>query len=422
VWSAVGRLAFDAALTTLFPPSPTCKPVRAPAASALLGLLVAAALAGCTGSTTSTSHLSTSAALQVDEGANRIEVPHLPTSPPQPGERNLTAAPQWRLGEWWDYTLTDHLVGNEVHIRRVVAGTFGGSYLVGFPVDGFSNDALVLHVPGYGDIAQSDLSFEVHDVPFQPLSFPLVAGKTWPTAFEGRPGNATVLSADAATGQAVVRITDGTSFNWTATYDAVAGDLVKLDDPNYATAQVTAHGYNHTGVVRVPHAHDLVFQNGRLGPWDIRQDPTKDPTPAPQDDVVTIAPGYDHLAFVLLVGGGPNFLFGGPVPDVGEAGVYNETVTSPNGTVYALSAGPADHGIKVRFFGAADPVGDWVLHHQADGPGLVLTEGIGYHVIDVRLPGGCVLPGPNAGHHLNPCTGQMGNVRATTSTTTDPSS
>jgi len=391
--------------------------VRAPTATLLAALLAAALFAGCAGNPASPS-TSTSAALQIDEGANRIEVPHLPTVPPAPGERNLTAVPKWRLGEWWDYTLTDHLVGKTQHIRRVVAGSFGGDYLVGFPVDAFSNDALVLHVPGYGDVSQADLSFEVHDVPFQPLSFPLVAGKSWPTAFEGRPGNATVLAADAATGQATIRVTDGASFNWTATYDAQAGELVRLDDPNYATVQLDAHGYNHTGDVRVPHAHDLVFQNGRLGPWDITQNPTQDPTPAPADDVVTIAPGYDHLAFVILVGGGPNFLLGGPVPDVGEAGSYKETVTSPNGTVYELSAGPADHGVKVQFYGAADPVGDWTLHHEADGPGLVLTEGIGYHVIDVRLPGGCVLPGPNAGHHLNPCTGKLGSTKSVSSSST----
>jgi hypothetical protein len=306
-----------------------------------------------------------------------------------------------------EYKVTDRFRGDSFTIRRVVAGSFGPHYLVGFPADAFSDAALVLHVPGYGDVDQADLSFEVHDADMQLLSFPLEAGRTWPTAFEGRPGNATVLAA--GDGKATVRLTDGETYDWTATYSAEAGDLERLDDPDYALVELVAHGYGHQGVVRVPHAHDLVFQHGRLGPWRLGQDPAQDPTPAPRNETVEVAPGYDRLAFTLVVGGGPNLLFGG-LPQVPAGGSYRETVTAPDGTEYRVELGPTDPGgLRLAFFGAGDPTGAWHLLHEADGPGIVLAEGIGYHSIDIELPSGCVQPGANAAHHLDPCTGRRGS-------------
>jgi len=377
-----------------------------PRVTAGLAVLLLAGCASAPGPTTTPA-----TGIQYDDGgANKVDVPRLPTEPPAPGTRTLAAVPEWRLGEWWEYKVTDNFRDAEITIKRVVAGTFGTSYLVGFPLEAFSNDALVLHVPGYGDIDQADLSFEVHDVDMQILTFPLEAGKTWATAFEGRPGNATILSA--AEGKATIRLTDGSTFNWTAIYDAETGDLERLDDPNYATVELVGHGYGYEGDVRVPHAHDLVFQHGLFGPWGISQDPTADPTPGERIQTVDVAPGYDRLAFTIIVGGGPNLFVGG-LPTVPGSGAYSERVTSPNGTVYELSMGPEEPGgLKLEFFGTGDPTGTWTLEHQADGPGIALAEGIGYHSIDLSLPSGCVLPGPNAAHHLNPCTGKMGEKAA----------
>lgn len=378
----------------------------------LLAVALMTLFAGCASSPGPTA--SSTTGLQFDDGgANKVDVPALPSDPPAPGERTLAEAPKWRLGEWWDYTITDHFDGTQLQIKRVVAGTFATEYLVGFPVDAFSDNALVLHVPGYGDIDQADLSFEVHDVDFQILSFPLAEGKSWPTAFEGRNGTATVLAA--GDGKATIQVTDGNSFNWTATYDAETGEVTRLDDPAYATVEVTAHGYGHKGIVRVPHAHDLVFQNGLFGPWGISQNPTSDPTPGPADETVTVLPGYDRLAFTIIVGGGPNLLVQG-LPAMPGAGTYSETVTSPNGTVFSLASGPTETGLKLQFYGTDDPTGNWTLHHQADGPGIALAEGIGYHSIDIQLPGGCVLPGPNSGHHLNPCRDKAQGTGAPAST------
>lgn len=343
--------------------------------------------------------------LQYDDGhANKVDVPVLPSTPPGPGERSLEAAPQWRLGEWWDYTVTDHFSGNSIQVKRIVAGTFGSQYLVGFPLDAFSNDALVLHLPGYGDVDMDDLSFEVHDVDQKLLDFPLTAGKSWDSHFEGRAGNVTVLSTTATTAELQFTDSRNGSFDWSATYDADTGEVVRMHDPSYATVEVTGHGYGYEGAVRVPHAHDLVFQNGRFGAWGLTQGPAQDPAPAALRETVEVQAGYDRLAFVVVVGGGAQFVGG---PATGGLGAYKETVTSPNGTVYEVATGPLDEGLRIVFFGTGDPTGTWTLDHQAAGPGIVLTEGIGYHSIDIALPSGCVLPGPNAGHHVNPCTGTM---------------
>ncbi len=371
----------------------------------LVAAVLLLALAGCSSPAANDGGEVVSGIQYDDGGANKVDLPILDATPPAPGERTLAAAPQWRLGEWWEYKVTDHFAGKQITIKRVVAGTFGTQYLVGFPIDAFSNDALVMHVPGYGDIDQADLSFETHDVDFKMLDFPLTVGKKWDTAWEGLPGTATIVSATSE--QATIRITDGQNFNWTATYDAVAGDIVRLSDPNYATIELTEHGYNHVGAVRVPHAHDLVFMNGRLGPWDIQAHITQNPEPAPATETVDVKAGYDRLAFTIIVGPVANLLVDG-LPPVPGAGTYSEKVMSPNGTIYELASGPTDTGLKLEFYGTGDPTGTWTLEHAANGPGIVLTEGIGYHSIDIDLPSGCVLPGQNAGHHLNPCTGTVG--------------
>lgn len=363
-------------------------------------------LAGCT--SPSDTQPTGEVVLQYDDGgANKVDVPRLNATPPLPGERSLEKAPEWRLGEWWDYTITDHFQEKTITVKRVVAGTFGTNYLVGFPLDAFSNDALVLHIPGYGDIDQTDLSFESHDVDTKLLDFPLESGKSWSTAWEGLPGNATITAA--ADGKATIEL-EGQNYLWVFEYDAETGEIAKMHNPAYATIEITGHGFGFTGSVRVPHAHDLLFMNGRLGPWDITASPVDNPAPAPATETVEVTGGYDRVGFVIIAGPIATGLTGGFVPGSPgmPGGTFTERATAPDGTVYELTVGPTETVLKAEFFGHEKPVGTWTLEHQAVGAGIVLTEGIGYHSIDIDLPSGCVLPGANANHHLNPCTGQMG--------------
>lgn len=360
-------------------------------------LMVFSLLAGC--ASTPPAAVSTTPSKQLDAGVNKLDIPVL--SSDEPGNRSLAAAPQWRLGEYWEYSITDEFSGETTTASRIVAGTDGSNYLVGFPIEAFKPEVLVLHMPGYGDIAQSNLGYETHDVQFTPLSFPLRAGDTWKTSFEGQPGNAIV---ESVSGDTAVLSWQGPGFNMTATYDAQAGEVVKLQYPGYMHYEVTKHGYHYTGLVRVPHAHDLIFQNGRIGPVTDPRDPLVPPQPRSTQDKVEVQPGYDHLAFVLMAANVVPFV-AGPLSSqqTPAAGYYEEKATAPNGTAYDVVMLPQETGTKSIFVGSGDPTGTWTLDHTVGGPGLVLAEGIGYHSIDVTLPSGCVVVSANAGHHNGPC-------------------
>ncbi|HUR61026.1 MAG TPA: hypothetical protein VM286_01510 [Candidatus Thermoplasmatota archaeon] len=351
-------------------------------------------LAGCATKVDTPS--TTTAQKQLDEGVDRLDLPVLPRAAPPAGERTLGKAPQWRLGEYWQYHLVDGFTGTTYEFTRIVAGTDGPNYLVGFPAEAFWNDILVLHIPGFGDVAQADLSFDTHNVNFAPTRFPLTETTTWATAFEGRPGNVTAEPHPDGTATLTGA---GAGWGFTATYDAEAGEITKMDYPGYAKYEVTKHGFGYTGVVRVPHAHELVFQHGRIaGVLNINA-PLAQPKPESSvTETVQVEPGFDHLAFVIIVGNA--------VGAAAAGGYYDEKVVSPNGTAFELTMLPNEmttNGLKLAFFGTGDPTGPWTLTHTAAGPGLTMAEGIGYHSIDVQLPSGCVVKSFNANHHTAPC-------------------
>ncbi len=334
-------------------------------------LLLALAVAGCTAKPSTADDPTES--LPVD--APVIDVPPIVEE-----VRSLAEPPHWRAGEWWRIRLTDLFTGEDgatYESLRVVGGIEGDNYLVGMPADTFSHDLLLLHIPGFGEVDRADLSYETHDVRFHPLLFPLVQGATWQTAWEGRPLTATVTSADDK--QAHVYLA-GTNDHVNLTYDAEAGEVVDLQIDGYARYEAFEHGFDYEGRITVPHGHDLVFvqvrANGVLGPGN-----TPAPSPA---DTVTVEDGYDRVSFILLVG---NFLAGPP------QGMYKEKATAPDGTVFELESNPTDTpGLIAATYTHDDPGGQWTFEHLAAGPGIALAEGIAYHVYDVELPSGRILP------------------------------
>jgi hypothetical protein len=191
----------------------------------------------------------------------------------------------------------------------------------------------------------------------------------------------------------------------TGTYDAAVGEISHLDYPGYATYDVIEHGYGYNGTVRVPHAHDLVFQHGRLGPILDARKPLGPAAVTTGSDTVDIHPGYDHLAFTLIVANMAPFLGVGALADnpTPMQGYYEAKATAPNKTAYEIVGMPGDAGTKIVFFGTGDPTGAWTLSFVVGGPGIAVAEGIGYHSIDVQLPSGCVVASENARHHGAPC-------------------
>lgn len=371
----------------------------------VLFLLVASTLAAGCSSAPKADPNAAADQVQYKSDVLTLAVPTMPRDPPAAGERTLDAAPQWRLGEWWTYHMQDRLSGKSLDFTRVVAGEDkqAGTYLVGFPIDEFSNDVMLFHIPGYGDISQRDLSYETHDKVFQPLQFPLAEGATWPMEFEGAAkGQAVAARPGDGTAQVTMEVSNYGFIN--ATYDPTIGEIKVMDIKGYARYEVTGHGYNWKGVVRVPHAHDLIFQHGRLAAvFDVR-DPLIPPTPRTTTETVDIAAGYDRVSFIIALGTGP--FLGTPNPEPAQVvptGFYRETVTSPNGTQFQLTLMPNEGNFKIESYGATDPTGTWTLEHIAGGPGVAFVEGIAYHSIDVDLPSGCALKSFNAQHHGNLC-------------------
>src|ERR1041385_3548821 len=137
--------------------------------SLLVAPVAAGLLAGCAGKTDSPA--AADDGVQFQSNVLKLSLPTMPREAPPAGERTLDKAPEWRLGEWWSYRFTDGFAGKTYEFTRVVAGQdkAAGNYLVGFPVDQFSNDIMLFHTPGFGDVRQSDLSYETHDKAFRML-------------------------------------------------------------------------------------------------------------------------------------------------------------------------------------------------------------------------------------------------------------
>jgi hypothetical protein len=376
-------------------------------------LMVVPLLAGCADNASDDGQAVQDPGVQFESDVLQLSLPTMPRDAPAAGERTLEKAPEWRLGEWWTYTLTDGFAGETYTFTRVVAGQdkSAGNYLVGFPIDEFDNNVMLFHTPGFGDIRQSDLSYETHDAVFQMLQFPLRDGDSWDAEFEGTgKGPVTVATTGAKTADLELI---SQNYNIQATYDAELGEISKMSVNNgsYEVYEVTGHGYGFKGVVRVPHAHDLIFINGRLGPvCDVSGSGPCDPKAT--TETIEVGAGYDRAAFILAVGAGPFLGVDNAVP----VGVFRETATAPDGTAYSLQLLPSDGGFKIAAFGHEKPEGTWTLEHIAGGAGIAFIEGIGYHSIDVDLPSGCVINSFNAQHHNSECKidqSQAGTINAT---------
>lgn len=289
------------------------------------------------------------------------------------------AAPRLVPGEWWRIRFTSSFFRDVPEMVRVVAAVEDDGYVVGMPHSGWFKEALGLHAPGFGDVGP-DLSYRIHDEPFEPLRFPLVAGATWETHFLG-PVTATVESADEHT--ATIRFdppasdpqpTDSVfaalapvdaSTSTRLVYDARLHEVVSFESV-IGTWEVVEHGYGFAGWVTVPRGLETVIDYGQFLP---------------------ATPGEPVVARTQRVEGGFNrltILHG--IFSLGP-GVYRVTATSPNGTTFVTEA-VGNPGFTVKFYEAADPDGEWKLEDVVGGPGGTYTMGMAYHQYDIRLPDG----------------------------------
>src|ERR1041385_2263061 len=104
--------------------------------SALFLLVAVLLLAGCS-SPAPASQTSATSGVQYQDSVLQLSQPTMPRDAPLAGERNLTAPPQWRLGEYWKYHMQDQFTGKSYDFLRVVAGgeKEGGANPFGCPTD-----------------------------------------------------------------------------------------------------------------------------------------------------------------------------------------------------------------------------------------------------------------------------------------------
>ena len=288
----------------------------------------------------------------------------------------LAAPPRWVPGEWWRYHFTSPLTGVEVEFIKVVGAVDGETYVVGMPHEGRYKEAVVYHTPCFGDIRAEDLGCHAHNIPFQPLQFPLTDESTWVTQFE-RPPDLTASVKVLSPTEAEITFTDEQgNVHITQIYDATIHE-VRSFQHDIAVYEIVEHGYGFEGWITIPRAESLVFEHGRLGTPVVGF--VGGVAPGAPRESVEIVGGYNRLSFILAVG---NI---GLAP--AEAGAYRETATAPDGTVYTKeSVGPAP--ITIEFYEHKDPDGIWELEHVAAGPGIAFIAGIAYHQYDIHLPSG----------------------------------
>lgn len=358
-----------------------------------LVLVSTLALAGCFSAVDEPVDAATNGSITIDENRpeptfNDIPAADLGFVAAPDANATLLAAPQLQEGEWWRIELVDGLTGTTTQFVRVVAAVEDDLYVFGMPHEGWWKEAVIFHSPGFGDV-NKDLSHRAHDVPFQPLKFPLEEGATWETAWESpAPITATVAVETPTTARITFTGTNcgpaglfGQCPNPSEgvvaelVYDATMHEVVEATFQTH-TWRVLEHGYGFEGWITVPRAEHLTFFHGRIGGpvVDIFQGQTL----APPMETVNIAGGYNRVSFILGAG---NIL----PPGIG--GAYRETATAPDGTAYTLESIPGGP-FTIQFFEHSDPDGDWNLEHLVAGPGYAFIEGIAYHQYDIHQPSG----------------------------------
>lgn len=329
----------------------------------------------------------------------------LPRERPADFTPSFDEAPQWVLGEWWDFELTSYLEDSSYTNTRVVAGKEGINYLVGMPIETFSDGIMVMHTPGFGLVDSTNLGFEAHDVKMDLMQFPVEEGNTWSAYFESTQQQLNFLVEAIEGNEAQISISG--TYTGQMIYDAQMGAVSLLEFQGYSKYEVVAHGFDYEGQVRVPHSHDLIFFHGRLAQAQGVDPDTAVLTPNPKapTDTITIPDLYDRVSFGLIVQD-----LGAASTGVGS-GLFQIDATAPNGETYSFQKLPTNgNAFALELFANDEPAGDWTVQYVAAGAGLSFIEGIGYVTFDVNLPSGCVEKTSKIHDHGGDCGGHAHNL------------
>lgn len=281
---------------------------------------------------------------------------------------SLDAPPAWAVGEWWRVRWENVAFRHSAEIVRVVAGDEPGHYLVGMPSESSSDEAMVMHFPGFGQVAKANLAFEAYDLLVEPLQFPLRERSTWTTQWSNRdPMEARVARVTETNAEALI---EHPLRRTTLTYDAAIGEIRSIALEGYVRYEVVEHGFGYGGRVVVPYAHDLVVCHGRVNAAQAIDDCGRDAAPRGPVETIRVMdppePGGRRAA---------------------GSGFFGVEVEAPDGSVYRAAKSPAEAGPVLLPFGHAEPNGDWTMTAFAAGAGTVLFEGPAYRVLEVKLGG-----------------------------------
>lgn len=290
-------------------------------------------------------------------------------------DATTAAAPELIVGEWWRIHFDTLLSDDTVEVVRVVADVNEDGYIFGMPHEGWLKEAIAFHAPAFGDVA-FDLSYNTHNVRFEPVRFPLVTGNTWETSFAATPLVATVESADEYTATVVFRAPEsndpttplfdllfGTS-DMTLTYDARQHEVVAMDSA-IGTWEVVEHGYDYEGWVTVPRGEHTAIDYGTFGPV----------TPDQVPGTIDVEGGFNRLTMMHLAMTPENTPGAYTIRDVDPAG--NEMLTEFQGA-----------GLEIRFYESNQPEGTWTSESSGAGAGVTYHMGIAYFQYDIHLPDG----------------------------------
>lgn len=275
----------------------------------------------------------------------------------------LASPPRWEAGDWWKLRLTNDHVGGPIEVTQVVAVARDDAYVVGFPRDEFNLFVIAEHGPAYGELDPRTLGYDAHETRFDPLDFPLTAGKSWSTTFAGEPVVGRVVQADAATAR--VEFHAGAGLVLRLTYDAAARNVVRWESPEFR-AEVFDYGSGFEGPVRYATSieHYFLRESASL----------TEATRAMHEPATYLIPAhYTDLAFLLHVGG--------PAP-----GVYSQTLVAPDGTTFRQVVTPTtQEEYRVSYHHFTRPAGEWRAVPAAPG-GVATVAGLAYVADEVPRP------------------------------------
>ncbi len=289
------------------------------------------------------------------------------------------AAPKLVEGEWWRVRFDAYLGRDTVEVVRVVANVNDDGYIMGMPHEGWLKEAISFHSPAFGDV-NFDLSYNTHNVRFEPVRFPLETGATWKTEFATTPMIATVTSADEFTAEIVLEVdaeaqgsdpvTEALGFFSGAatrlTYDARQHEVVKMES-EIGTWEVIEHGYGYEGWVTVPRGEHTAIDYGTFGPV------SETHSPAPR--TIDVSGGFNRMTMMHFVGTATD-----------APGYFRIRDIAPDETEFLTEMQGA--GFMIKFYESNAPDGTWTVEDVTGGAGFTYSMGIAYHQYDIHLPDG----------------------------------